>query len=55
MKNKKEKGSDLNENKQMSLKDVEDDPDNMTKDNEKVIEGKKEKKKKAEQKEEDGE
>ena len=51
MKNKKEKGSDLNENKQMSLKETTDDPDNKTRDNEKVIQDKKEEKKKAELKE----
>ena len=42
MKNKKEEGSDLNENKQISLKEMEDDPDNKTRDNEKVIKDKKE-------------
>ena len=38
MKNKKEKGLDLNENKQMSLKETTDDPDNKTRDNEKKVE-----------------
>ena len=51
MKNKKEEGSDLNESKQMSLKETTGDPDNKSKDNEKVIKDKKEEKKKAEQKE----
>ena len=55
MKNKKEEGSVLNENKQISLKEMEDDPDNKTRDNEKVIKDIKEEKKKVEQNEEDGE